>query len=153
MKSGRRLHVIPISIKDANCFVEQVHRHHDPAQHARFAIACARDMGPICGVAIVGDPAARMLDDGWTAEVRRVATDGTRNACSFLYGRAWRVAQQLGYRRLITYTLAEESGASLRAAGWSLSHVRVRGGSWSRDSRPRVDHHPLQAKLRWEAPA
>jgi len=79
-----------------------------------------------------------------------VATDGTRNACSMLYGAAWRAAKALGYRKLITYTLASEPGTSLRAAGWSVVG-EVRGRSWSCASRPRVDKHPLQDKLRWEA--
>jgi hypothetical protein len=93
-----------------------------------------------------------MLDDGWTAEVTRVCTDGTRNACSILYGACWRAARALGYRRLVTYTLAHESGASLRAVGWRLIG-QAGGGSWSRAARPRVDRHPTQCKLRWERSA
>jgi hypothetical protein len=100
-------------------------------------------------VAIIGRPVARMLQDGWTAEVVRVATTGEKNACSMLYGAAWRACRSLGYRRLVTYTLAEEGGASLRASGYRCLGS-AGGGSWSRESRPRVDHHPLQAKMRWE---
>jgi hypothetical protein len=91
-----------------------------------------------------------MLSDGWTAEVVRCCTDGTRNVCSMLYGAAWRAARALGYRKLITYTLAEEGGASLRASGWSVV-AETSGGTWDRAERPRVDTHPTQAKLRWEA--
>jgi len=93
---------------------------------------------------------SRMLDNGLTAEVIRVASDGTRNACSFLYGAAKRAAQAMGYRKVLTYTLIEEGGASLRAVGWNRVGV-AGGGSWSRPSRPEVDHHPLQQKIRWEA--
>jgi len=111
-------------------------------------IAVAKD-DQIVGVCIVGRPVARMLTDGWTVEVLRVATDGTRNACSKLYGAAWRASRALGYRRLVTYTLPEEGGASLRGAGFTLIG-EAGGGSWSRKDRPRVDLHPLQVKLRWE---
>jgi len=93
---------------------------------------------------------SRGLDDGWTLEVNRVATDGTRNACSMLYAACWRAAKAIGYRKLVTYTLPEEGGASLRAAGWRCIG-QAGGGSWSCTSRPRVDTHPLQLKLRWEA--
>jgi hypothetical protein len=80
-----------------------------------------------------------------------VATDGTRNACSALYAAAWRAASAIGYRRLVTYTLPSEGGASLRGAGWKCTG-EAGGGSWARPSRPRVDMHPMQQKMRWEAP-
>jgi hypothetical protein len=105
----------------------------------------------VVGVVILGRPVARRLDDGWTLEVTRCATDGTSNACSCLYGAAWRLAKSLGYRRLVTYTLPEEGGASLRGAGWTCVG-EAGGGSWDRAERPRVDLHPTQTKLRWEAP-
>ena len=91
-----------------------------------------------------------MSDNGFTAEVTRLATNGSRNACSMLYQAAWRACRAMGYRRLITYTLPEEGGASLRGAGWKLIG-QAGGGSWSRPSRPRIDTHPLQRKLLWEA--
>jgi hypothetical protein len=93
---------------------------------------------------------ARLLDDGRTLEVTCVATDGTRNACSFLYGAMRRASRALGYARTITYTLPSESGASLRAAGYRLVKV-TRGGPWTRGNRLRTDDHPLDAKLLWEA--
>ena len=101
-------------------------------------------------MAIVGRPTARMSDDGLTLEVVRVATDGTKNACSALYGACRRAVFALGYKKLITYTLPEEGGASLRGAGWKLIG-EAGGGSWNRKDRPRVDKHPLQKKIRWEA--
>lgn len=143
------LTLTPITLTEANEFVNQHHRHHKPVTGAKFCIAVSDDEG-VRGVAIIGRPVARALDDGWTLEVNRVATDGASNACSMLYGAAWRAARAMGYRKLITYTLATEPGSSLRAAGWRVVG-EVRGRSWSCQSRPRVDTHPLQNKLRWEA--
>lgn len=105
----------------------------------------------VVGVCVIGQPVSRMLDDGWTLEVLRSCTDGTKNVNSMLYGAAWRAAKALGYRRLVTYTLPSEGGVSLKAAGWRLVG-QAGGGTWSRPSRPRVDLHPTQVKLRWEAP-
>jgi hypothetical protein len=144
--SRRLAHVVPISRDEAKAFVRA---HHPPVSH-KFSIAVADEDGKVRGVAMVGRPVARALDDGWTLEVTRVATDGARNACSMLYGAAWRAARALGFRKLVTYTLPEEGGASLRAAGWRVV-AEAGGGSWSCPSRPRVDKHPLQRKLRWEA--
>lgn len=144
-----RLHIIPIELDEANAFVRQHHRHHPPTLSHRFSIALS-DGEKVVGVAIVGRPVARMLQDGWTVEVLRLATDGTRNACSMLYSRCWRIAQLLGYRRCITYILDTEHGASLNAAGWRCIG-KAGGGSWNVPSRPRVDKHPTQGKLRWEA--
>jgi hypothetical protein len=144
-----KLDVVPCTLREANAFVEQHHRHHDPARGCIFVHAAAAD-GEVHGVAIVGRPVARNLQDGFTAEVTRLATDGARNACSMLYAAAWRAARAIGYRKLVTYTLPEEGGASLRAAGWKCLG-EAGGGSWDRAARPRVDTHPTQAKLRWEA--
>src|SRR5688572_24232208 len=95
-------------------FVTKHHRHHKRPQGGLFAVGCAVDgHDEPCGVAIIGRPVSRMADDGWTVEVTRLCTDGSRNACSMLYRAAWRAARALGYRRLITYTLPEEGGASL----------------------------------------
>lgn len=146
----RRLTVIPCALKDANAFVAQHHRHHQPVVGHKFSLAVCTPDEVVRGVAIVGRPVARRLDDGWTLEVTRLATDGTPNACSALYGAARRAVFALGYRRLGTYTLPEEGGASLRAAGWRCLGV-AGGGSWNSGKRPRVDRHPTQQKLRWEA--
>jgi hypothetical protein len=58
----------------------------------------------------------------------------------------------MGYRRLITYTLKSEGGASLRASGWRLLG-EAGGGNWNTVSRPRVDTQHQQLKLKWEAVA
>lgn len=151
MAAGQpRLTIVPLPLDEANVFVAQHHRHHRPTPGHKFSLGVADEAGEVRGVAIVGRPVARMLDDGLTLEVNRVATDGCPNACSALYGAAWRAAKALGYRRLLTYTLNTEPGTSLRAAGWKLIGERG-GGSWNRPSRPAVDKHPLQMKLLWEA--
>lgn len=141
--------IVPCTLREAHAFVAAHHRHHRPSRGGLFAVAAA-DQGEIAAVAVVGRPVARALQDGWTAEVTRLCSTGARNACSMLYAACWRAARALGWRKLITYTLPEEGGASLRAAGWKLIG-EAGGGSWSCRSRPRVDLHPLQAKLRWEA--
>jgi hypothetical protein len=113
-----------------------------------FSLGVVSD-GKIVGVAIVGRPVSRGRDDGMTAEVTRLCTDGTPNACSFLYGVCARAAFALGFKRIGTYILASENGTSLRASGWRLIGETA-GGSWSTPSRPRVDTHPLQKKLLFE---
>lgn len=139
----------PVTLQEANAFIERFHRHHKPVVGHKFSLGCADSDGPH-GVIVVGRPVARSLDDGLMLEVTRCCSDGFRNTCSFLYGAAWRATKALGYTRLGTYTLPEEGGASLRAAGWRLIGERG-GGSWNRPSRPRIDTHPLQKKLFWEA--
>lgn len=143
------LTIQPITQVEAKAFIVRFHRHHNPSPGWLFGLA-VNDGENVVGVAMVGRPVSRMLDDGLTAEVNRCCTDGTRNACSSLYGACWRAAKALGYRRLITYTLAEEGGSSLRGAGWKLLGERG-GGKWSRATRERVDEHPTQRKLLWEA--
>ena len=143
------IELIPITIGEAKAFVRQHHRHHRPPQGALFAVGAAiRD--EVVGCAIVGRPVSRMFDDGFTVEVTRCCTlEGARNAGSMLYGACWRAARALGYRLAVTYTLPSESGATLRGAGWRLIGA-AGGGKWTRVSRPRVDLHPMQTKLRWE---
>ena len=138
----------PISFRDAGAFIRQHHRHHRPPQGCKFCIA-ASDGQRVVAVAVVGRPVARMLDDGWTAEVTRLCTDGTANAASMLYAACWRMARGMGYRRLITYILDTEPGTSVRAAGWR-EVGRAGGGRWSRPSRIRTDEHPTGQKLLFE---
>lgn len=146
---SERLRVTPITLAEANEFIARHHRHHKPVLGHIFCVAVSEG-DDVRGVATVGRPVSRMLQDGFTAEVTRVCTDGTRNACSMLYATCWRGAKALGYTRLVTYTLPDEGGASLRAAGWRLIG-EAGGGSWSREGRPRVDKHPTLPKFRWEA--
>lgn len=146
-----RLTLTPINLDEANAFVAVHHRHHKPVPGAKFCVAVAQGE-KVVGVAIVGRPVGRLSDNGLTLEVNRCCTDGTRNACSMLYGAAWKAAKALGFQRLITYTLPEEGGASLRGAGWQLVGMRG-GGNWNVPSRPRIDTAQLLQgqKLLWEA--
>ena len=141
----------PITLRGANDEVTRLHRHHPPARGCCFCLSVVDDGGIVHGVAIVGRPVARMLQDGVTAEVIRVATDGTRTACWLLYGAAWRAARAIGYTRMITYTLPEEGGATLRGAGWACVSESAGGGEWSCPSRPRAAmKSPTTKKCRWE---
>lgn len=137
-----------ITLAEANDFVANLHRHHKPVVGHLFSLGATLN-GKLVGVVIVGRPVSRMRDDGVTAEVTRLCTDGTRNACSFLYGAASRAAFALGFTRIGTYILASENGTSLRAAGWRLIG-QTKGGSWSCPSRPRTDKHPTEPKLLFE---
>lgn len=139
--------LIPLHLRDANRFVAEHHRHHGPTQGHKFSIGLLQD-GALTGVAIVGRPVARAVDDGITAEVTRLCTNGAKNACSRLYAACWRAAGAMGYRRIVTYIFDSQSGASLKAAGWQrLGHVP--GESWNRPNRFRSDKHPLCAKRKY----
>lgn len=144
-----RMRIVPTSLEEANAYVSENHRHHDPVTGHKYSIALADEAGKVRGVAIVGRPVSRMADNGWTLEVNRCCTDGVPNGCSMLYRAAWRAARAMGYTRLITYTLPEEGGGSLKGAGFRLVGERG-GGKWTRASRPRVDTHPTQTKWLWE---
>jgi len=143
------LEIIPMVLLEANAFVKQYHRHHKPVPGAKFCIGLS-DGESVRGVAIIGRPVARNADDGWTLEVNRCCTDGVKNGCSMLYGAAWKATRALGYRKLITYTIPEEGGASLRGAGWKCLGL-AGGGNWNTKSRPRVDTDIQQMKFKWEA--
>jgi hypothetical protein len=143
------LKVKHIELKDANAFVEQYHRHHKPVVGHRFSISCVIDE-KVCGVAIVGRPVARLVDASTTLEVTRLVTDGTANACSFLYGAAARAGKELGYSKIQTYILESETGVTLKASGWTMVCV-TQGGGWKHtDGKPRRIDQPLEKKVRWE---
>ena len=143
-----KIKIVPISLKDANEFVRVCHRHHKPVPGHKFSVAIS-DGESIRGVAIIGRPVARHIDNGLTLEVNRCCTDGVKNGCSMLYGAAWRVTRELGYQRLITYTLQSEGGASLRGAGWKVIGERKQR-QWNCPSRPRVEQPAIGPKLLWE---
>lgn len=148
LSSEQRLSVAPMTLRAAFAYVKAKHRHAKKIQGGLFAVG-AEVAGQLVGCAIVGMPVAPMLQDGRTVEIRRCCTDGTRNACSFLYRVCVRIASAMGYRRVLTYTLESESGASLRGAGFKVTK-RTRAEHWNRPSRER-EEQPLQHKLRWEA--
>jgi hypothetical protein len=145
------LRVVPVSFREASVFVAALHRHHRPPRGTKFCLGVA-DGDQLVGVAMVGRPVARHYDDGLTLEVNRTCTDGTKNANSMLYGAAWRAARALGYRRLITYTQAGESGASLRAAGWQVVAERAPRRGWDTPAYHRTPRgvDGVQREL-WEA--
>ncbi len=143
-----KLEIVPITLKEAKIFVDNYHRHHKSPVGHKFSIGCSYD-SEIIGVVIVGRPVARGLDNGWTLEVTRCCTNGMKNVCSKLYSAAWRATRAMGYKKLITYILGSEKGTSVKASGWKLVG-EAGGGSWNSKSRPRVDTHPLQKKLRYE---
>lgn len=141
--------LVHLELDEANAFVAEHHRHHKRVVGHKFSLGAVSD-GQLVGVAIIGRPVARRRDDGKTLEVTRLCTDGTRNACSFLYGAAARAAFALGYERIGTYTLQEEGGASLRATGWKLIGQRS-GGNWQNRKGRAMESTPN--KHLWEAAA
>ena len=149
------LRVAPITLAKANLFVQTYHRHSRPVAGHLFAVSAVSGQRTV-GVAIVGRPVSRHLDDGISAEITRVCTDGTRNACSILYGAARRAAKAIGYANIYTYTLPEEGGASLRAAGFRLDKVTAGAPAQQWHSRPGRNAQPIGddligGKWRWVA--
>lgn len=158
MSRSHHLAVVPVTLREANDFVENFHRHNGRTSRdgGKFAIGCSSG-DELVGVVIVGRPVARLLEDGWTAEVTRccVSPAAPKNASSFLYGAAWRAWREMGGKRIVTYTLTTESGASLRGSGWRIV-AQVSPGGWSRPKLGRMRQwQPIygQQKLRWEATA
>lgn len=165
------LRVVPITLEQANVFVRNFHRHHKPVTGQKFSVGVARKpydgdryipvfmvgyVLQLSGVAIASRPVAPKLDDGVTLEITRCCTDGTRNACSMLYGAIRRAARALGYTRILTYTLPEEGGASLRAAGFRIDKEDAGGPARLRHNRPGRSVAPvgddlLGGKWRWVA--
>jgi hypothetical protein len=150
MKHYTPLRVVPLELKEANALVSALHRHHKPCVGHRFSLGVISDDGTLRGVAIVGRPVARMVNPKEVLEVTRLCTDGTKNACSMLYGAAARVGKALGYRKIQTYILADaEDGTSLKASGWACEGV-AGGGQWKHtDGKPRRTDQPTELKTRW----
>lgn len=137
-----------VELKAANEFVGRYHRHHKPVVGHRFSVAAESYLG-IIGVAIIGRPVARAIDQFNTLEVTRLCTDGSKNACSFLYSAAARAGKALGYARIGTYILASEPGTSLLATGWTRGHV-TKGRDWNCPSRTgRRQDQPMVDKVYW----
>lgn len=151
-----KLHIVPMTLREANNFVEQFHRHNGRTTRdsGKFAVGASTGEA-LVGVAIVGRPLARLLSDGWTAEVLRTCAlpGAPKGTNSFLYGACWRAWREMGGRKLITYTLQTESGASLRGAGWKIVAEVKPSNGWNREKLGRMrDWQPIygQQKLRWE---
>ena len=141
------LTIKPIHLKAANAYVKQFHRHNIPTVGGKFAIS-VHDDNRLCGVAICGRPTARRSDDGTTLEIYRCCTDGTRNACSKLYGAACKIGFDMGYKRIITYTLQSEKGASLKASGFRCEGS-AGGIAWTGERRRNYYVAPAILKRRW----
>ena len=149
---------VPLTLTEANQFIEQHHRHHHKVARDKFRVGCEVG-GKLVGVATVGQPLARFLCDGYTLEVTRLCTDGTKGVCSFLYSRCARIAKEMGYRKIITYILETEDGTSLKASGWHCEVEKCGGVSWNVPSRPRevvvhtlfgdIQKYPIGMKQRW----
>lgn len=144
------LRIVPVDFRQAQAFIAALHRHHKPPRGMKFCLGVAKG-DVLVGVAVVGRPSARLFDNGMTLEVTRTCTDETRNANSMLYAHAWDAAKALGYERLITYTQADESGASLRAAGWRIVAERPARGPWKYASQPRDPSTAGVQRTLWEA--
>ena len=142
------MRIRPISLKEANAFVQLNHRHHKPTVGHKWSISLVED-SVIVGIAIVGRPVSRGSDNGLTAEVNRLATNGITNGCSMLYGACARIAKAMGYDKIQTYILESETGISLKASGWQLEAI-TDGGQWKRNDGiiNRTDQ-PTESKQRW----
>lgn len=140
------LELRPLAREEARRFIREHHRHHGVPVGWLWLHGVHDAEGVLAGVAVVGRPVSRELDDGLTMEVTRLATAGVANGCSILYGAARRAAIAKGYRRGLTYILSSEDGASLRAAGWVMLW-KVNGRSWDAPGRPRTDKHPTEDKM------
>ena len=143
-----KIKIRPATLKQANEMIEALHRHHKRVVGHRFSIACI-DGEKIHGIAVIGRPVARELDAYYTAEVTRLVTDGTKNACSMLYGAAARIAKEMGFDFIQTYILESEPGTSLKASGWICEGiVRKDGKGWNNRNGRRTDQ-PVISKVRW----
>ena len=126
------MNAIPLKLTELNALVERLHRHHKPVQGHKFSIGCVKN-GKLVGGCSVGRPVARGCNSDTTLEITRLVTDGTHNACSFLLGRVCKIAKLMGYERVQTYILDEESGVSLKSSGFVFDH-KTRGGLWKRSN-------------------
>lgn len=139
--------IAPITFKKASDYINQHHRHHRATIGCKFCISVIDDSGQLHGVAVCGRPVARRLDDGETLEINRVCTDGTKNACSMLYGACCRIAKEMGYKKVVTYILESESGASLRASNF-VCEGEAGGTHWT-GKRNRGQSIPAEMKQRY----
>jgi hypothetical protein len=150
MNQNGEMKVVHVELKQANAFVETLHRHHKKVQGHRFSLGAVGREKKLVGVAIVGRPVSGKNQDRW-AEVTRLCTDGTKNACSFLYAASARAAKELGFERIQTYILSDETGVSLKAAGWVFDRLSHPVG-WHHDG-PRsarvVKDHLMERKQLW----
>lgn len=140
--------IVPLTLKQANELIAKLHRHHKPVVGHRFSIGAEKD-GNLVGAAVIGRPVARAVEQYRTAEVTRLVTDGTKNACSALYSAAARICKEMGFDKIQTYILETEPGTTLKASGW-IFEAKTAGGDWNHSWRKgrRIDQ-PMVKKQRW----
>ena len=136
----------PVTFRQASDFINEHHRHHKATVGCKFCIGCFNNE-QIVGVAVCGRPVSRYLDDGLTCEINRLCTDGTKNACSMLYGACARIAKDMGYEKIITYILQSENGASLKASNFTCEGI-AGGVKWTGE-RDKGQNFPNEMKTRW----
>lgn len=139
--------IAPITFKQASAYINKYHRHHKATVGCKFCISVVDDADQLHGVAVCGRPVSRHLDDGMTLEINRVCTDGTKNVCSMLYGACCRIAKEMGYKKVITYILESENGASLKASNFTCEGVA--GGTHWTGCRNKGQEIPAEMKTRW----
>lgn len=143
-----RLFVRPCTIDQANDHIAKLHRHHKRVQGHRFSLACFDSAGVLHGVATVGRPVSASTEAYHVAEVTRLCTDGSKNACSILYAAVARACEAMGYDKVQTFILPHENGASLRASGWQMEGLSS-GNSWTTSKRSRNADQDGIVKQRW----
>lgn len=140
--------IVPVELKEANSFIESLHRHHKPVQGHRFSIGLEKD-GVLVGVATIGRPVSRHTSQKEVLEVTRLCTDGTKNACSALYSAAARIGKEMGYKKIQSFILDSETGSSLKASGWVFESIS-RGGQWKHtDGKQRRTDQPTNPKQKY----
>lgn len=142
------LRVVPLTLRQLNALVTELHRHHKPVRGHRFSLGCIDDSGQLVAACSVGRPVARGCSPYEVAEVTRLVSNGTKNACSILYAAAARACDAMGFSRIQTYVLDSEPGTSLKASGWELDGT-VRGRPWEHTTGPRRTDQPTCDKQRW----
>lgn len=140
------MEIRPITFREASNFINKHHRHHNATVGHKFSIACY-EKDTLVGVAVCGRPVSRFYDNGFTCEINRLCTDGTKNACSMLYGACCRIAKEMGYKKVITYTLQSENGASLKASSF-ICEGEAGGTHWT-GKRNKGQDIPKEKKTRW----
>jgi hypothetical protein len=147
---SKSLKVVSLTLRQANKLVEDLHRHHKPARGHRFSLGAVNENGKLCAAVIVGRPVARAIDWRLVVEVNRLVSDGTKNACSFLYGAAARVSREMGFEKIQTYLLEDELATTMKASGWTLVAITA-GGQWTgTNNKARRTDQPTVPKQRWE---
>lgn len=141
------MNIAPITFREASNYINQNHRHHSSTVGCKFCIGIVDNDNQLHGVAVCGRPVSRHLDDGMTLEINRVCTDGARNACSMLYGACCRIAKEMGYKKVITYILESENGASLKASNF-ICEGKAGGTHWT-GCRNKGQRIPAEMKKRW----